>query len=617
MIEAVKTRVSGQAVIGAIAGLVGGALGAEPVYLSPLALVADKAGKTLYVAEHTAKKVAVFDVSSGKVSHVISMPEPPTDLALAPDGARLFVTVAGTDGKVFVIDTKTGKIECEIPVGVSITAAPVVAPDGKTLYVCNRFTHAVSVIDLSSGKQAAVIPMVREPIAAAITPDGKHLIVANHLPTGPTDGAYAASAVSIVDTAAGKAVATVKLSNGSVGLRGVCVSPDGRYAYVTEVLARYQLPTTQLERGWMNTNGLSIIDVAGKALVNTVLLDHVDSGAANPWGVACSADGKWLCVAHAGTHDVSVIDRAKLHDKLDRIARGENVSRVSRRPEDVPNDLSFLVEIRRRLKLTGNGPRGLVVIGTKAYAAEYFTDSDGVVNIDPKARPDAQSIALGPKTPLTIVRKGEMFFNDADLCFQTWQSCASCHPDARADGLNWDLLNDGLGNPKNTRSMLLAHQTPPAMATGIRDNAEAAVRAGIRHIQFAVRPEADAQAIDAYLKSLEPLPSPLLLDGKPNEAAKRGEKVFAKAGCAACHAGPLYTDLKSYDVGTGKGMEKGKAFDTPTLIEVWRTAPYLHDGRAATIRDVLKQHNADDKHGATTKLTERELEDLIEFVLTR
>ncbi|MHC4147198.1 MAG: cell surface protein, partial [Planctomycetota bacterium] len=83
---------------------------------------------------------------------------------------------------------------------------------------------------------------------------------------------------------------------------------------------------------------------------------------------------------------------------------------------------------------------------------------------------------------MTAERRGEMLFNDALLCFQSWQSCASCHPsDARVDALNWDLLNDGLGNPKNTKSLLLSHETPPAMITGIRENAEIAVRAGFRH----------------------------------------------------------------------------------------------------------------------------------------
>jgi cytochrome c peroxidase len=209
-----------------------------------------------------------------------------------------------------------------------------------------------------------------------------------------------------------------------------------------------------------------------------------------------------------------------------------------------------------------------------------------------------------------------MFFYDASLCFQSWLSCSTCHPEGRTDALNWDLLNDGMGNPKQAKSMLLAHKTPPAMITGVRASAEIAVRAGIRHIQFAVRPEEDAVAIDEYLKALEAMPSPHLVDGKLSESAEKGKKVFSVAGCADCHDGPYYTDLQKYDVGTGRGREKETEFDTPTLVETWRTAPYLHDGRAATLKDMLTKFNPEDRHGETTKLSAEQLKDLVEFVMS-
>jgi len=606
---------AGVCVLLLLAGLSVGAMASAQTaegYLSPVALVADKDGAHLYVAAATGRQVIVFDVAKRAVAKTIPLPDVPTGLALAPDGTRLYVTA----GQVQVIDLQSGAVATAISAGYGATA-PVASPDGALLYVCNRFNNEVSVIDLATKAQAARIPVVREPVAAALTPDGKILVVANLLPAGPSDGDFISCAVSLVDTASKTVAATVALPNGSSSLRGVCVSPDGAYAYVTHILGRYHLPTTQLERGWMNTNALSVIDIAGRKLLNTVLLDDVDAGAANPWGVACSADGANLCVAHAGTHEVSVIDRAALHAKLAKVAAGEKVSEVSSTPEDVPNDLSFLVGIRRRLKLAGNGPRGLAIIGKNAYAAEYFTGTLGVVPLSPDVAPKAQSVVLGSEPALSVARKGEMFFHDATLCFQQWQSCSSCHPDARADGLNWDLLNDGMGNPKNTKSMLLAHKTPPSMALGVREGAEAAVRAGIRHIQFAVRPEEDAVAIDEYLKSLTPQPSPYLVDGKLGPAAERGQAVFQAAGCAGCHAEPLYTDLKQYNVGIGKDREADMAFDTPTLVEVWRTAPYLHDGRAATLKDVLTTANPGDKHGATSKLTAEQINDLAEFVLTR
>lgn len=126
-----------------------------------------------------------------------------------------------------------------------------------------------------------------------------------------------------------------------------------------------------------------------------------------------------------------------------------------------------------------------------------------------------------------------------------------------------------------------------------------------------------AAAIDEYLKSLKPVPSPYLVHGRLSEAAKRGEKHFIKAGCADCHVPGLYTDLQPHDVGTRAAydgpMDK---FYTPTLIEVWRTAPYLHNGSAATIRDVLTTRNQNGLHGDVSRLSSQDLDDLCEYVLS-
>jgi cytochrome c peroxidase len=151
------------------------------------------------------------------------------------------------------------------------------------------------------------------------------------------------------------------------------------------------------------------------------------------------------------------------------------------------------------------------------------------------------------------------------------------------------------------------------MITGIRPDAETAVRAGIRHIQFAVATENQARSIDAYLKSLKPVPSPYLNAGA---ALERGRRWFQESGCAWCHLGPHYTDLRKYDLGTGQALDAGRPLDTPTLVEVWRTAPYLNDGRAATIQDVLTTFNPEDRHGQTSDLSPEDIEDLAAYVLS-
>ncbi len=599
---------------------------AQEGYLSPSALAASNDGKTLYIAGATAGKVLVFDTASRKVTGSVAVPAAPSGLALSPDGAQLFVTCASPNSQVCIIDTAAGKVTTMLPAGHT-TMAPVVSADGKTLFVCNRFQNNVSVIDLAGKKEVRRIAVQREPVAAALTADGKFLLVANHLHHGRADADVVAAAVSVIDPVAGKVVKELPLPNGSGLLRDIRVSPDGKYAVVTHVLARFHLPTTQLERGWMNTNAKTIIDLASLKIVNTVLLDNVDSGAADPWGAAWTADSKTVVVAHSGTHEISVIDfpgllakLAKLPEKPDE-TKAYDYTAASRIQADVPNDLSFLVGVRRRIRLpeSDRGPRAVVVIGTTAYVANYYSDNLTAIEFSTEyVKP--VSISLGSTKTMDVVRAGEYYFNDAGLCFQGWQSCGSCHSeDARVDAMNWDLLNDGIGNPKNSKSLLLAFDTPPAMSLGVRDDAATAVRAGIKHILFTVQPDDVANSLDAYVKSLKPIPSPLLEKGQLSPAALRGRHLFdnPEVGCAQCHPAPLFTTKQRYDVNTHSQYDREvREFDTPTLVEMWRTAPYLHDGSAATARDVLTTRNIDDKHGKTSHLSAQQLDDLVAYLLS-
>lgn len=110
-----------------------------------------------------------------------------------------------------------------------------------------------------------------------------------------------------------------------------------------------------------------------------------------------------------------------------------------------------------------------------------------------------------------------------------------------------------------------------------------------------------------------------------------GRALFLRAdtGCAGCHIPPRYTDsvLTSdpadyvlHDVGTlsaTSGMRLGgplPGIDTPTLKGIWATPPYLHDGSAPTVIDVLVTRNRDDRHGRTSHLSPTEIDDLAEFL---
>ncbi|MFM1943113.1 MAG: hypothetical protein RI897_2095 [Verrucomicrobiota bacterium] len=593
--------------------------------VAPVAMVASGDGSRVYVGGAGEAVVLEVVLAEGRVVGRWEVAGRVSGLAWRVEDRELVVTLAAVDGGLEVLDVEGGGRRVH-PVG-HMVMAPVVVRGGGSAWLARRFRNEVVEVDLGSGEVLRVVGVEREPVAMAMTGDGRWLLVANLLHNGRSDGVEVAAGVSVVDAVEGRVVKTLRLPNGSGYLNAVEISPDGRWAVVTHLVSRFPLPTTQVERGWMNTNAMTLIDLETMTVLNTVLLDTVDRGAANPWGVAWSGDGGALVVAHAGTHELSVVDVGGLVAKLEALPEempegGVNDYRtVSRCRRDVPNDLAFLVGLRGRVALgeRGLGPRSVVVADGRVVSANYFSDTLSVVGLG-KLGGGVRTVELGERGVMSEERLGELYFHDARLCFQGWQSCASCHPgEGRMDALNWDLLNDGIGNPKNNRSLLYSHRMGPAMSLGVRPTAEEAVRAGIRHILFTVQPEGVAEAMDAYLKSLRPVPSPYLEGGELSAEARRGRELFESAGvgCGVCHPGELYSDLGAHDVGTRGELDgEGDVFFTPTLVEVWRTGPYLHDGSAATLVEVLTERNLGDAHGVTSGLSESELTDLVAYLLS-
>ena len=122
--------------------------------------------------------------------------------------------------------------------------------------------------------------------------------------------------------------------------------------------------------------------------------------------------------------------------------------------------------------------------------------------------------------------------------------------------------------------------------------------------------------------------SPLLSDNSNRMPHQLGEMLFFsnKTNCYVCHPKPLFTDMKMYDVKThaekdyttiakGKRVAQ-KLFDTPSLVELWRTAPYMHDGRYMTINDVVTKGEENSAHNGSSQLSLKEIEDLVSYLLS-
>jgi len=246
---------------------------------------------------------------------------------------------------------------------------------------------------------------------------------------------------------------------------------------------------------------------------------------------------------------------------------------------------------------------------------------------------------------------GKKLFYDASstkLNLDGYMSCASCHLDGGHDGTVWDLSNlgEGLRNTIDLRGRSgmghgrlhwtgnfdevhdfenqirslgsgLGLLSDSDFMTGSRSEPLGDPKAGL---------SAELDALAAYVASLTEVPdSPFKNnDGSMTESALRGQSVFFQLGCGTCHNGPNFTNSNEgyrFDVGTLNllsGQRLGSSIlglDVPTLKGVWATAPYLHDGSAQTLEEVLTLKNSNDKHGLISSLTNEQRADLISFLM--
>ena len=348
MASAVKRGAVVLLCLGIAAGLLAGE--GRPVYQSPYAVAMAPDGGRLFVSHHTAGAVSAVDLAGRKVAWKADVGGSPTGLALSPDGATLYVADADT-GSVALVDARGGKVTGKIEAGRSAFGLAL-SRDGKRLYVCDRFLDQVGVIDTAAGKLLQSLPAAREPVFCCLSPDEATLYVSNLLPQGPATDQDNAASVDLYDAKALKPLARLKLVSGATDVHQIAASPDGQWVYVVHVVARFNVPPTQLERGWVNNSGLTLIDAKKRTVLTTVLLDEVSQGSANPFACVLSPDGKTLAVSFFGTHEVAFVDLAKLHECLAK----EPASRLA----ELPNELSLLrrYDVIRRTPCGGIGPRG-------------------------------------------------------------------------------------------------------------------------------------------------------------------------------------------------------------------------------------------------------------------
>lgn len=609
-------------------------------------IVMNKAGNMIYIANIDVNTVTIVDSKTKEVKAEIPVGNGPSHLTLSPDEKSLYISCR-YDNQIDVISIEKEKIIDSIDVGIEPYGV-ITSQNGQKLYVANYRSSTISVIDLSNKEIESEIKVDDRPRTLAITADGKKLYAPHYL--------Y--SAISVINLETNKVTKVIKLADSlskndrkkSQGipntLEQFVISPDGKKAWIPHLLTNIDTPIHFQETIFP---AISVIDLTKdeeimderKELfqeINVTDKKNETIIVSNPYDVVFQPNVSKAYVVMSGSEDLVVFD----------LKRGGNATQILRR-------------------IDGNNPRGAVISPNGETIYVHNAMSHDLVEISTggdspysRAKLSGESIKLISKDSLSpLVREGKTIFYSAnseefatEITGNNWVSCVSCHSDG---DINQLTLMTPKG-PRNVPSNTLTTKTGLFMWDGSRDDftdyllTVQGEMGGMTEFDPKKPLPKDIEhmydAMFAYLDDPDSFPIPKSpyrkKDRSLSPTAEEGRILFeGKAGCIACHAenqftdsvkainqnGYLTTDNTSFlhDIGTSNPMDKPSKgdpragftnprdshhFDVPTLRGVWATAPYLHDGSANTVEEVIKRIQYEEK----PLLTDGEIFKIAEYV---
>jgi mono/diheme cytochrome c family protein len=567
-------------------------LGADPVRVA-------RAGDELLVTLRGQREIAVVRDQDGElvVTDRIATGAEPYGIVASEDGERIYFT-SSLSGLVHELDASTHE---ELR-RWSVPDQPrwlALHPSGESLYVGSAYRGTLTWIDLAEDNVASVdlptltgnalddfrvidlVPRVTGDLA--VTPNGKALIV----PTLYVDNESGA--------ASGNGAVTVQYyagSNGSTRFNPVAVViplGDGGTPVTSE------------------TEAIDLATIDGVDVVNS----YVTSIQLSPNGedVYATMESSSMVVAFRLSRTGATGGPQGLSSAADRgmriISGGSTATTRAVLPTRVdagPTGLVFLSDTEAWV----HSFLGRTVSRLDAdYTHRMLQPSDADVVYDESARSTRDSTVVG-----TVALTGQeitgraLFFSSTNRRMSgpgAGVSCSTCHFDGRNDGLSWPLEN----GPRQTPSLAgdVSATVPMTWTDQVATVAEEAMITSTTRMGGSGVSIDDADAIAAFIDSTPEVDS--VLKGSSDPAVERGEAIFnsADAACSECHTGAMLTDNRSYS------MFDLAAVDTRSLVGVSATAPYLHDGRVATLRELLEMVS-DGEMGDTSDLSGADLDDL-------
>jgi YVTN family beta-propeller protein len=610
--------------------------------------------ETIYVANRFGRSVSVVRKGEATVSATIDVGIEPVGLALSTDGKTLYVVNSASRadldvGTVMAFDTATRELKWETPVGPEPRAITLLA-NGKALVTLFKAGDVV-MLDAAKGQlEPTSSDLFRElnrsalgigsagrsptPFIGALgaqtrRPRAMEAIMAN--PTG-TQVYVAAllSSDSVLNTRPNK----TGIGGGSTGggpaggtgggFPGEPVPPDLRGGS-----SGYGSPGGCGRTSAVAAPALLTFDEQGKALVDDVqscafsieerppmLLGSNDPTVPvqGPTAMAADPSGAFLFIANRESNNVSIIPTT-----------GQGTSGINFQ-KPLPGFSG--VEGQQQVVAVGAGPTGVAVSrdGKTAWVFNAFDHS--LSKLEGSNGATVRNTLLvqlgGDVLPPDVVAGRKLFFSATDPRMNNPQlgiSCSTCHVEAREDGHVWNTTE----GPRNTPSLIgkKLGQTAPFHWNGeFATVADFMIHTTRDRMGGSGPDSATAQQIMAFLESV-PTPDNPFTTQTPADVLARGKAAFDKAACGSCHNGTALTDNRFYDVGTyvtaGPVRDRQEflfhnGLNTPSLLGIARTGPFLHDGSAPTLKARILMGKDANRHGQTSALTPTEVDDLVAYV---
>jgi YVTN family beta-propeller protein len=589
-------------------------------YLSPINLTVSGDGKRLYVVAQESNALLIVDAEKNKVINKIGVGNQPHSVILSKDGLKAYVSNQWSDN-VSVIDLSAGKVTDTLKTGNG-PAGLALSADGKALYVVNSFSSDVSVINLISKEEINRITAGNNPTGIKLSPDGKSLFVTSRRAVIAPYGEPLVSELTVINDSL-KRISEYKRIESAYMMENVAFTPHGDLGFVTLIRPKNYVPSIQVEQGWMMTHGFGVIEPGKEGRVSELLIDEPDSFYSDPYGIAITPDGKKAFISSAGADYISVIDIDSVRTLL--AGASPEVRKL------YANNLGISSHYILKRIHAGANPKGMALSpnGKLLYVAEMLDDNIGVINTESLQK--VSTIDLGGPRRITVARRGRRLFNNSSHTFQNQYCCYTCHPDMHEDGLVYNMSGKDMGrNVTNTMTLRDISETAPFKWSGT--NPTVYKQDGMRFSTFLTRTESfsykDLDALTAYI--LTGIKNPPNLQNNPNgkltESQLRGKEIFDRTNdnygkeipeadrCVTCHTPPYYTNRKLAYVQTLASTDDSILFDTPHLNDVYASAPYLHDGRAATLEEIWTKYGKNDRHGVVNDMTKIQLNDLIDYL---